>query len=582
MNNEKIQDGSEMQQEQKIFNPKNLENKSHDDQILHLDNAMSSLDSMSEGVNLAESELERNGVKGVMAQSSVFDKIGLGAEKLFNGKEGYDKKLAEMAKKAAEKNLDGLEKGPGNDLIALKENIKSFEKTAASDLEAVRELMTPEQFKEMEMKMNYEIGALNAEKNRKEEELQAELAEYPGKGKQEKLTSLLGEYSELESTVVTKRQDLEANMRKHGLAYNKIKGEGETSQEIKATLKEKIEILNKQYEEIKNREKIIKERVALLKNDLKELEPFVKKLNLIGKSKDEIIAENKARENKKNQDDKIAEEKRLASLYGPKMTNTNFSESLSTSSPEQKKPIIVENKPLEKETKPSEETATENDEEESQEVPAWVIGQTKEEALKEAEKREANRAELIYHRDPIVKDKKENVSSAGDQGTTVEKNESNDSSTEETQEKVNKKANPEINNGKNKKNADKITKKFGTKGSKFAAEKPGKPDTTKADAAAEEAAEKKKIAQEEKEAMNEKVKNTIKTPANWANSIKSANEDLAKLTKVNLITAFEKQFKNKKNIDGLEAVDFLAELLSKKNIIESEEQARETIENIVK
>jgi hypothetical protein len=129
MNNEKIQDGSEMQQEQKIFNPKNLENKSHDDQILHLDNAMSSLDSMSEGVNLAESELERNGVKGVMAQSSVFDKIGLGAEKLFNGKGGYDKKLAEMAKKAAEKNLDGLEKGPGNDLVTLKENIKSFEKS---------------------------------------------------------------------------------------------------------------------------------------------------------------------------------------------------------------------------------------------------------------------------------------------------------------------------------------------------------------------------------------------------------------------------------------------------------------------
>lgn len=294
MNNEKVQNTSEVK-ETPVFNSKDLENKSHAEQINHLDNALSKLDSMSEDVNVAKSELERTGKNGVIEQSSLRDRMGLKYDKLFKGKEIYDKKLSEMAKNVVNKNLDGLERGLGSQVIDLKKQIKSHEEASKNDLEAVRDIMAPGKLAEMERKMGREKDTLTFEKDLKEQELQEKLAEYPGSKKQEKLTNLMGEYGQIEATVSDKRNGLESDLKKYETAFNKIGGRGETSQEIKRQLQDKIDTLSKQCGEMRERERIVKERMNLLKKDQKELDPFAKRVNSIGKTREEIFQENKAK-----------------------------------------------------------------------------------------------------------------------------------------------------------------------------------------------------------------------------------------------------------------------------------------------
>jgi hypothetical protein len=297
MNNEKVQAAPETQEENKAFDSKSLENKSHDEQITHLDSALSNLDLMSEGVNsaLGESELERSGKKGVIDQSSLFDRAGLGLKKMFNGPEAYDEKLLSMAKKAAENNLDNLERGLGSQVLSLKENIKTHETVAKNDLDAVKDIMKPEELSAIKTKMDEEKEGLIFDKDQKERELQEKLSEYPAEQKHEKLTNLLGEYGQIESSIRDRRSGLENSLKNHQIAFNKIMGQEESSQEIKTQLKEKMAILTKQCEEMKIREKAVKERLDSLKNSQKELDPVIKKIRTIGKTKTEIIEEEKAR-----------------------------------------------------------------------------------------------------------------------------------------------------------------------------------------------------------------------------------------------------------------------------------------------
>jgi hypothetical protein len=406
MNNEQIKN---TEGEEKIFNSKDLENKSHEEQILHLDGAISHLSLLSEDVenSVVQSELERSGKKEVVGQSSLFDRAGLGINKFLRRHKGYDEKLSEMARKTTDKSLDNLEKGLGSDLLEAKRKLTDHEATANNDLDAVKNLISPEEFSLMEIKMSQEKELLIADKDQKGAELQEKISEYPAGQKYEKIGSLLGEYENIESAINDKRLFLENDIKTYESAFKNIKGTGETSQEIKGKLKEKMEILNKQHEEIKNREKDVKGRMEVLKNNQKELNPYVKRLQTIGKTKAEIIEESKAQ-------------------------------------------------------------------------------------LK-------------------------------NNGQNPEK----------------QKAEDNVTSKNNKKNAQ--------------------PKNN------------------EKEEDN-KLEAVIKTPAQWANYIKNGDKDLALSIKVNLVTAFNKQFKDKKDINGLEATSFLASLLKNNNITGSEEKAKRLIE----
>lgn len=480
----------------KIFNPKDLENKSHDEQINHLDGALSNLDSMSEELNnaLAASELERSGKKGVIEQSSVFAKTGLALKNIFGGKEAYDEKLSEMAKKVTEKNLDGLERGLGADVLTMKENIKVHEAASKNDLDAAKELFKPEEFTAMENKMTKEKEVLTNDKDLKEKELQEKIAEYPAEQKFEKITNALGEYGQIESSIKDKRLGLEGDLKKHETAYNKIKGEGEASLEIKQKLKEKIELLNKQSQEMRDREKLVKDRIEVLKSSQKELDPFVKRLRAVGKTKAEIFEENKARMDK-------SKEPGLNENNGNKTDKNN-----------------------QKQDKPSA-------------IPEGLGGKKPNPEKAEVEKTKAT----------------------GSDSETTE-TETTAATGSEVEEAKNQKSGAEAN--KNKKNNQN-----------------NKKGVTPAPKPKQAAAETPEGSEEQK--ISIKLQSVIKTPKQWGLELKSSSDGLLKMAGINDIPAiFNKEFRGKTELTGLEAANFLRGLIKKK-FRNANEKAREAIRKII-
>lgn len=295
MDNEKLQAAPESKNENKGFDAKDLENKSHEEQVAHLDNALLNLDIVSEDLDnaLAQSEIENSGRNKVIEKSSLFDRASLKIKDVIGSDKGYDEKLSKMAKKVAEKNLTGLERGLGADVLDIKENIKTHETTTKNDLEASKDFFKPEELVAMESKLNSEKEILVADKDSKEKELQDQVKEYPAEQKYEKIGSALGEYSQIESSIKDKRSGLEADIKRHEATLGKIK-----TQDIKDQFQGKIETLKKQAQEMKEREKFVKERIDNLKGNQKELEPFVKRLRAVGKTKAEVIEEDKLRTQK--------------------------------------------------------------------------------------------------------------------------------------------------------------------------------------------------------------------------------------------------------------------------------------------
>jgi|GEM_PF-2751364 len=286
--------------ENQTFNPKDLEKMSHEEQVAHFDSALSNLDLMSEDVNnaLAESELERSGRKGVIGQSSGFDRTSLKLKNFFGGEKAYDEKLSKMAKKVAEKNLDGLERGLGSDVLELKKNISAHDTAAKNNLEIAKEMLGPQEFSDVEAKMNREKDELVLAKNEKENELKEEISQYPAEEKYEKIGNLLGEYNQIESSIKGKRSNLENDIKNHEKKFSQIIDSGDSSKELKEKIQNKIDILKKQHEEIASREKDVKARIDALKSNQKELDPFVKRLRAAGKTKTEIAEAEKIRAQK--------------------------------------------------------------------------------------------------------------------------------------------------------------------------------------------------------------------------------------------------------------------------------------------
>lgn len=297
MKNEQIKSS---QEDEKIFRPEDMQNKSHAEQMIQIDGAMSCLDLASENVEnvLLQSELERNGdrdVQELVDRSSIFKRASLGVDKILGRRKTYDRKVTELAKQMTDKSLDKLERGLGENLIEAKKKLADHEATAQNDLETVRGLLSPEKFSEMENKMNKEKERLMEDKNEKETELQEKTAEYPAKEKYEKIENLLGEYGNIESTIKEKQSSLDSEIKNYESAFKKIKGTGEVSQELKEELQKKMDVLNRQRKEIESRGKEVKERIELLKRNQEELNPYIKRLGSIGKTKTEILEEEKAK-----------------------------------------------------------------------------------------------------------------------------------------------------------------------------------------------------------------------------------------------------------------------------------------------
>jgi hypothetical protein len=303
---------------EKIFDSKGLEGKSHEEQVASIDSALFKLDDLSGDIKnaLAETELGRTDEKTVIQESSLFSRMILKAKEIIHGEnsESYDNKIAKMAKKRALENLYELEK-LGEEVIALKNNMAKNEITTKNKLNDIRNLpnIDPNFVKSMEIKMAQEQELLELDKNEKEQELKSQIAGYPSAEKQEKIANLLTEYGEIGKSVTDRRRTLETNIKSYEAVYNKKSDERESSQDIKKHLEEQIEILKGQCQEMRDKENSVKERIDLLKANQKDLDPFVKKLNTMGKTRTEIAEEYRAKfqQNKKSADNQPAPDPKM-------------------------------------------------------------------------------------------------------------------------------------------------------------------------------------------------------------------------------------------------------------------------------
>ncbi len=314
MNHEKNISSTESESAEPL-DPNEFFSYSHDDQIIQLDDALSNLDLVSEGLEhaLGNAEVDRLGKTQVTKESSLFSKIKLGLFK--NGKE-YNEALAQAGKQVAEKNLSKLELGLGADIIALKEKISTHESVSRHDLNAIKGLKG---FEDFSSKIAAEQETLRIEKDLKEQELQDQITEHPAFQKNEQLNDLLDKYGHIEKLISEKRHGIEVSIIKYENTFHKIKGEGDASQEIKNDIEEQLAILKQQFKEISQREEGMKERISLLKSSSKEIAPFVNRLSLLGKTKAEIIADKK----KKIEDNRAQTKKQSEAKKTPPNVNKN-------------------------------------------------------------------------------------------------------------------------------------------------------------------------------------------------------------------------------------------------------------------
>lgn len=314
MSQEQVKNNTPEEKSEKIFNSENLVGKKHEDQLLEFDTALNQLDSMSNELEsaLGQAELDRLGKNEVIKNTSLFDRFKLGAHELFKNKEGYKEQLSIMAKEMALDNLDKLERGLGADLLKTKEDMEAHEKNSQQNLKIITDLpgMDPEKIKLHEEKIQTETESMRVNKELKEIELKNKISEHPVFKKKESLDKSIGEYNQISLDLSFRKQILGQNIMKYESAYKKISGENASSQEIKVDIMDKLKELKEQYQEIQERQEKVQGRMDVLITEKQDIDPFVNRLNNLGKTKAEKLAEAKDQLRKKaeaakgNKDDK--------------------------------------------------------------------------------------------------------------------------------------------------------------------------------------------------------------------------------------------------------------------------------------
>jgi len=245
---------------------------------------------------IGQAEQERVGYDGIKKQAGLGDRFRLLIKQKFSSFESFQEKVNSVAEKSANENLNDLESGLGAEIIGLKEKITQHEKNMRNDLAAISGLkdLEPSLVEEMSAKLQSEKDDLEMNKVIKERELEEQVSSHPIFERQERINNLLGNYQEIKNQTSAKRQELSGNIRNYEATLRGIKGESDATADLKARLSDKLKTLKEQQVIITGKDEEVKSRIRALQQEQKGVQAFTKRMNSLGKTKSELLAEQTA------------------------------------------------------------------------------------------------------------------------------------------------------------------------------------------------------------------------------------------------------------------------------------------------
>jgi len=236
---------------------------------------------------LAQVGLEKfGGERGLKKEAGWWDKIA-------TWNSNRQVKVTGLAERLINKEVEKLQNGAGREVWEIKEKLAEHNKVSEKNLKEFEKISNPDKVAEIREKIKEERENLEEKLNAKAEVLNDELEEHPAFEKQEKLGEFISKYSEIYKKITAQQKDFNKKIKLYESSLNKFKGEYGSAEDMREETADKLRKLNENLEIINSRAEKTKERLDILKEDKKEIDSMVQKLNTMGKTKKEIAQEKK-------------------------------------------------------------------------------------------------------------------------------------------------------------------------------------------------------------------------------------------------------------------------------------------------
>lgn len=211
----------------------------------------------------------------------------------------------EAARKMLDEKIKQLEDVDGTELVRQKE-LFSKQVKGMNDSADVLNLMRPEARKETEEKMANEKKLAEERIAEKNAELEEKLNVFknPFREKLDKVLIMENNLSQMLNSTKSDEAEVNNKIKEYGAAIKnaqKLNLFGDEQNNIIKDLEEQKNELEMKAKEITNRKTIISSRLDQLKNNKKETEAILKRINKIGKTKEEIAEEEKNKDKDKKE-----------------------------------------------------------------------------------------------------------------------------------------------------------------------------------------------------------------------------------------------------------------------------------------
>ena len=212
------------------------------------------------------------------------------------------RKIAEVAHQEVEKKLVVIEQTDGQQLKDKKAALAVHEKSAANDVKSLEELglHSEDQIAEIKTKLTGERKELTQEVEQRRIDLESKLAEFsePALEKQKKLGECVIEYKGYHDNVVKEIGTVRGNITKYERGLASLKLEGATAEEYKNKIRQAINDQKGELAKLEASQQALKQRLEAVKANKSEVDAYLAKINKIGKTREEISAEERAKREK--------------------------------------------------------------------------------------------------------------------------------------------------------------------------------------------------------------------------------------------------------------------------------------------
>ncbi len=330
--------------------------------------------------------LDRGMLSGIRGLRSLHLRVGEefmdeATEKVYEKIKNDEERMSEFCAEKLEQELVNLESGLGQEILNLKTRIIKFDKDKEKGMEIARETYKndPDRIKELEESLSAERKEISESLEEKESELREHpLFEATIESKKvldesfREFSDLFKETRENRDLLTREKRDLAKKLRE----LEKLEIEG--FNDLKEEIKENLEKIEENITEIRRLEEESKEFLRNIKEKKRNVDTLYKRLNKIGKTRQELSAERKAEREEAEERTESEPEEETADL----VEDDSESESEDREESERKEGEEEESEEKEGDEETGEESTREESGEEDLDEDGKESGTEKEEELK--------------------------------------------------------------------------------------------------------------------------------------------------------------------------------------------------------